>query len=75
MDLNPRKLRILKTIIDEYILSAAPVGSKFIAENVSFRVSPAPSATKWQIWRSLDIWSSLTPRRGGSLRIKRTGCM
>ena len=41
MDLNPRKLRILKTIIDEYILSAAPVGSKFIAENVSFRVSPA----------------------------------
>lgn len=41
MDLNPRKLRILKTIIDEYILSASPVGSKFIAENVAFRISPA----------------------------------
>lgn len=41
MDLNPRKLRILKTIIDAYILSASPVGSKYIAENVSFRVSPA----------------------------------
>ena len=41
MELNARKLRILKTIIDEYILSASPVGSKFISSHPSIRLSSA----------------------------------
>lgn len=41
MELNARKLRILKTIIDEYILSASPVGSKYISNHPSIRLSSA----------------------------------
>lgn len=41
MDLNARKLRILKTIIDEYILSASPVGSKFISSHPNIKLSSA----------------------------------
>ena len=41
MELNARKLRILKTIVDEYILSASPVGSKFISGHPSIRLSSA----------------------------------
>lgn len=41
MELNARKLRILKTIIDEYILSASPVGSKFISSHPSIKLSSA----------------------------------
>lgn len=33
MELDQRKLRILRAIIDEYILSASPVGSKSISRN------------------------------------------
>ncbi|MBQ7278635.1 MAG: heat-inducible transcription repressor HrcA [Clostridia bacterium] len=41
MDLNHRKLRILRAIVDEYILSGAPVGSKVLSQNPSFRLSSA----------------------------------
>ena len=41
MDLNPRKLRILRAIVDEYILSGAPVGSKVLSQNPSFKLSSA----------------------------------
>lgn len=41
MALNPRKLRILQTIVDEYILSGLPVGSKSISQNPSFKISSA----------------------------------
>lgn len=41
MELNARKLRILKTIVDEYILSASPVGSKFISNHPNIRLSSA----------------------------------
>ena len=33
MELDQRKLQILRAIIDEYILSASPVGSKSISRN------------------------------------------
>ena len=41
MDLNPRKLRILRAIVDEYIISGAPVGSKVLSQNPSFKLSSA----------------------------------
>lgn len=41
MDLDARKLGILKAIIDEYILSASPVGSRAISKLEEFNLSSA----------------------------------
>ncbi len=41
MDLNQRKLRILKSIIDEYIDKGEPVGSKHLVEYGNISLSPA----------------------------------
>jgi len=39
--MNPRQETILKLIVDEYIRSAEPVGSKFLSERHGMDVSPA----------------------------------
>ncbi|MDO4572650.1 MAG: heat-inducible transcriptional repressor HrcA [Clostridia bacterium] len=41
MELDARKIRILKAIIDEYIMSASPVGSRFISKRGDFNLSSA----------------------------------
>ena len=41
MELDQRKLQILRAIIDEYILSASPVGSKTISRSGELNWSPA----------------------------------
>ena len=41
MKLDARKLRILQAIIDDYILTAAPVGSRAISKNADIGLSPA----------------------------------
>jgi len=41
MELNERKLRILKSIIDEYINHGEPVGSKHLMQHGNFSLSPA----------------------------------
>ena len=41
MELSERKKKILKTIIDDYISTAMPVGSKTIAEHMGMSVSSA----------------------------------
>ncbi len=41
MELDPRKLGILKAIIDEYILSASPIGSRAISKLEGFSLSSA----------------------------------
>lgn len=41
MDLGERKLRILKAIVDDYILTAVPVGSRTIAKKYEQRLSSA----------------------------------
>ena len=41
MELDRRKLQILKAVIDEYILSATPVGSRSISKNSDIRLSSA----------------------------------
>ena len=41
MELDTRKLQILKAIIDEYILSASPVGSRSISRRDGFNLSSA----------------------------------
>lgn len=39
--METRKIELLTQIIEEYIKSASPVGSKFIAQKTSFELSPA----------------------------------
>ncbi|MBR0081594.1 MAG: heat-inducible transcription repressor HrcA [Clostridia bacterium] len=41
MELDERKLQILRAVIDEYILSASPVGSKSIRQSAELNWSPA----------------------------------
>lgn len=41
MDLNERKLKILKSIVDEYIQSGEPIGSKHLVESGNISLSPA----------------------------------
>ena len=41
MELDDRKMQILRAIIDEYILSASPVGSKAIRQSADLNWSPA----------------------------------
>ena len=41
MELSERKKKILRTIIDDYISTAMPVGSKTIADHMGVKISPA----------------------------------
>ncbi|NLT15674.1 MAG: heat-inducible transcription repressor HrcA [Clostridiales bacterium] len=41
MDLRERKKKILRAVIDEYVQTAEPVGSKTIAKDIGLTVSPA----------------------------------
>ena len=41
MDIGTRKLQILSAIVEEYIRTGEPVGSKRVAQLLSFQVSPA----------------------------------
>ena len=41
MDLKDRKLKILHAIIQDYIATAEPVGSRTIAKNYNLGISPA----------------------------------
>lgn len=41
MELDARKMRILQAVIDDYILTAAPVGSRTIAKNTDIGLSSA----------------------------------
>ena len=44
--LDERKLRILSAIIDDYIETAAPIGSRTITRRHDIGVSPPRSATR-----------------------------
>jgi heat-inducible transcriptional repressor len=41
VDINERCQEVLSAIIEEYFITAAPVGSKFVADNCSLNLSPA----------------------------------
>ena len=41
MELDARKMRILQAVIDDYILTAAPVGSRSISKRADFNLSSA----------------------------------
>ena len=72
MDLTDRKKQILKVVVEDYIRTAEPVGSKAIAAEMGGSVS---SATIRNELSDLVIWNSPTPRRAGFRPPRATGCM
>lgn len=48
MDLNDRKRKILQAIIDEYIGTAEPVGSRSISKRKTWGCPVRQSVMKWQ---------------------------
>ena len=53
MELDERKLQILRAIIDEYILSASPVGSKAIRQSAELNWSPATIRNEMAVLEAL----------------------
>ena len=69
MKLDARKLRILQAIIDDYILTASPVGSRTIAKSTDIGLS---SATIRNEMSDLEEMGFLEEEY---LPTKRTDCM
>ena len=63
VELSERRKRILRTVVESYIATAEPIGSKAIAEQAGLTCS---SATIRNELRSWVCWSSPTPPPDGS---------
>lgn len=68
--LTDRQRMILNAIVDDYIRSAEPVGSRSISNAGMSAIARQPSVTRWQIWRNSVTWSSLIRQLDESHRIK-----
>ena len=66
MELDDRKVKILKAIIKNYLETGEPVGSRTISKYADMR---------WQTLKNLDILSSLIHRQEEFLQIKATDFM
>lgn len=55
MDLNERKKRILKSIVDTYISSGEPVGSKYLSDRVGIDLSSATIRNEMSELESLGL--------------------
>ncbi len=55
MDLGDRKKRILRAVIDQYIETAEPVGSKSVQKNIGINVSPATIRSEMAELESLGL--------------------
>ena len=75
MDLTERKKRILRAIIESYIQSAEPVGSKAIAASIDMEVSSATIRNEMADLEAMGLLESPTPPPGASLRPRATGSM
>ena len=65
MELGARKLKILQAVIEAYIQTGEPVGSKALCELLDVSVSSATIRNEMASLSELDCWSSLIPRRAG----------
>ena len=68
MELDDRKLKILKAVIQNYLETGEPVGSRTISKYTDLKLS---SAT---IRNEMALYSRI-PRQGGFLPIKATAYM
>ncbi len=75
MELDERKEKILKAIIQTYLETGEPVGSRTISKYSDLKLSPRRSEMRCLIWKNWDISFSLTHRQDGFLQIKDTVSM
>lgn len=66
MQIDERKRLILGVIVDEYIRTGEPVGSKAVLGCIGMNVSSATIRNVWPIWSARGFWSSRIPRREDS---------
>ena len=69
MELTNRKKRILRAIVEIYIATAEPVGSKAVAEQAGLDISSATIRNEMA-----DLTEMGTPRRAGFPPLWATGC-
>ena len=71
---EPRKLEVLRAIVEDYVHSREPVGSKALRGAAPPRACPAPrSATTWRRWRKRASSPRRTPAPGASPPTRATG--
>ena len=73
MELDSRKQKILKAIIEEYTRTGEPVGSKRISALLDIVASPATIRNDMAILFEMGLLEQLTPRRAGCPRTWATG--
>ena len=75
MELTERKKRILQAIVETYIETAEPVGSKVVAEKARLDVSTATIRNEMADLRSWGCWNSPTPPPDASPPLQAIACM
>ena len=66
MGLDDRKLDVLRAIVEDYVATQEPVGSKALVERHQLGVSRRPRcATTWRCWRRRATSASRTPVPAG----------
>ena len=75
MELTDRKKQILKIVVEGYIATAEPMGSKAIVDQMPGKISSATVRNELADLVRWGIWSSPTPRRDASRRPRATACM
>lgn len=73
--LTERQKKILQLVIDDYIETAEPVGSRTIARKYNLGISPATIRNEMSDLELLGSWSSPTHQADGFLPRRRTASM
>ena len=71
MELSERQKKLLAAIVERYIATGEPVGSKTLVDALGMPVSPA--TVRNEMAALTGFLSSPTPRRGASPRRRATG--
>lgn len=75
MELDERKKKILHAIIQNYMETGEPVGSRTISKYSDLKLSSATIRNEMSVWRRWVIsFNPILPQEG-FLLIKDTGCM
>ena len=76
MEIGGRKLTILKAIIDDYITTGIPVGSRTISKKPGMELSSATIRNEMSDLEELGfLRATAYIRRQDTLRYSHTGCM
>ena len=65
MNLGDRQQEIFEIVVEEFIKSARPVGSEFLAENYDLEVSPATVRNDLAFLEELGLLTNRILRAGG----------